>query len=67
MMNDPYTPREETLLRNALSTGSALSCPRCASPLRATPVLPPAEVSYVRNRVLLECDSCGRRTVLDKN
>ena len=65
-MNDPYTPREEALLRHALSRGSALACPRCASPLRATPVIPPPEVSYVRDRVLLECDSCSRRTVLDK-
>jgi hypothetical protein len=65
-MNDSYTPREEVLLRQALSRGLALTCPRCASALRATPVIPPPEVSYVRDRVLLECDSCSRRTVLDR-
>jgi len=65
-MSEPYTPREEALLRQALSRGSTLTCPRCASPLRPTPVIPPPEVSYVRDRVLLECDRCSRRTVLDK-
>lgn len=65
-MTDSYSPSEEALLRQALSKGWAPVCPRCGSRLRRTPVLPPPAVSYVRNRILLECDSCGRRTVLDR-
>jgi hypothetical protein len=65
-MSDSYSPSEEALIRQALSRGQAPLCPRCGSRLRRTPVLPPAAVSYVRDRILLECDSCGRKTVLDR-
>lgn len=65
-MTGAYSPGEEALLRKALATGSAPACPRCGSPLRATPVLPPPQVSYVRSRIVLECDPCHIRTVLDK-
>lgn len=65
-MTDSFTPSEEADLREALSKGKAPPCPRCGSPLRCTPVLSPPAVSYVRNRVLLECDSCGLRSALDR-
>lgn len=65
-MSHSYKPEEEASLRHALKQGHPLHCPKCGSPLRARPVLRPPLVSYVRDRVLLECDACGRRAVVDR-
>jgi len=60
------SPREEEALRKHLEEGGALDCPRCDTPLRMIPIPPHPDVSYVRTRVLLLCDSCGLRVALDK-
>lgn len=59
-------PGEEEALREQLAEGGSPECPRCGTPLRLTPVPPRSDVSYVRNRILLECASCDFRVVLDR-
>ncbi|MFH1766244.1 MAG: hypothetical protein ABIF09_18830 [Gemmatimonadota bacterium] len=59
-------PGEEEALREQLAKGDSPDCPRCGTPLRLTPVPPRSDVSYVRNRLLLECASCAFRVVLDR-
>jgi transcription elongation factor Elf1 len=66
-MKKGANPREEEALRKRLNEGSPLDCPRCGTLLRMTPVPPRSDVSYVRNRALLTCGSCGLRIVLDRN
>ena len=61
-----YTLKEERALRKALSAGSPLHCPRCGEPVTETPVLPSPQVAYVRDRVLLQCSSCGARAAVDR-
>lgn len=65
-MSEPASDREEKALRDDLKKGRALSCPRCQAPLRTTSVPPRADVSYVRNRVLLECELCDFLVALDR-
>ncbi len=65
-MSHAYAPEEEASLRRALKEGGPLHCPRCGGPMRERRILPSPAVSYVRDRVLLECDACGRRTVVDR-
>ncbi|TFH66698.1 MAG: hypothetical protein E4G90_02200 [Gemmatimonadales bacterium] len=59
-------PGEEETLREQLTEGGSPECPSCGTPLRLTPVPPRSDVSYVRNRLLLECASCAFRVVLDR-
>ncbi len=65
-MSGDFTAREERDLRKRLESGEEIPCPRCGGLLHAAPVIPPPEVSYVRNRVLLLCPSCGRRAAVDR-
>ena len=64
-MKGSATPQEEKALRDDLRGGKAPSCPRCGTRLVGTPVPPRRDVSYVRDRVILNCSSCGFRVVLD--
>ncbi len=66
MMTEGANPREEEALRKRVKEGGSPECPRCSTRLRITPVPPRSDVSYVRNRVLLECDSCGLKVALDR-
>jgi hypothetical protein len=59
-------PVEKALLRQ-LEAGRIPECPKCAAFLRITPIPPRSDVSYVRNRVLLTCDSCGFKVALDRD
>ena len=64
-MNGRASPQEEKALRDDLRRGETPGCPRCGTPLVGTPVPPRRDVSYVRDRVILDCSSCGFRVVLD--
>lgn len=65
-MSESASAREEKGLREDIRRGRPLSCPRCQAPLRSTPVPPRSDVSYVRDRVLLECELCDFLVALDK-
>ena len=65
-MSESANAREERELREDMQRGRALACPRCHAPLRSTSVPPRSDVSYVRNRVLLECELCDFLVALDK-
>lgn len=65
-MSEAATAQEERELREDVQKGRTLSCPRCHAPLRSTLVPPRPDVSYVRNRVLLECELCDFLVALDK-
>jgi transcription elongation factor Elf1 len=65
-MHKSANPQEENALREQLKGGRSPECPRCGAPLKITPVPPRSDVSYVRNRVLLVCDSCGLKVALDR-
>ena len=60
------TPEEEQELRVRIREREDASCPRCRSLLRQTSVPPRRDVAYVRNRVMLECDGCGMKAILDR-
>ena len=60
------SPEEEKALREAVKAEAA-SCPRCGESLSITPIPPRSDVSYVRNRVLLECPRCCLRAVVDRD
>ena len=64
-MTENLTASEEAALRGKLRTGGMPDCPRCGIRLQATPVPPRSDISYVRHRVLLACDSCGLKVSLD--
>ena len=64
--NKTAGPEEEAALRRKLAEGGPLICPRCQGPLHANPVPPRSDVAYVRNRVILDCESCEFRVVLDR-
>lgn len=56
---------QRRLLEDALERGADLTCPVCGIPLAVQPVAPPAQVSYVRHRVLAICPECRRSAGLD--
>jgi hypothetical protein len=60
------TPEEELALQEEIREGRSPCCPRCASPLLVNPIPPRPDVSYVRRRVLVDCEACGFRTVIDR-
>ena len=58
---------EEALIRRAVARDAApLSCPRCGGGLDARTVPPRPDVAYVRDRILLVCNGCGRSLVVDR-
>jgi len=61
-----YTQADEHEIEHAFRAGTALTCPRCGTPLDVRPVPPRADVSYVRDRLLVVCSSCHAAHVLDK-
>jgi hypothetical protein len=63
---DPANPSEEAALRRQLKEGRVPACPRCNATLRTVPIPLRSDVAYVRNRVLLECESCRFRVALDR-
>jgi len=66
MMTERVSPAEEKELRDTLRKGGSPDCPRCGAPFRLTPLPPRPDVSYVRKRVLLDCEACGLRVALDR-
>jgi hypothetical protein len=62
-----FSRAEEALIRRAVALdGAPLSCPRCDGGLDARAVPPRPDVAYVRDRILLVCNGCGRSLVLDR-
>ena len=60
-----FTPGERReLLRDAASGGSGGGsgpvCPRCGTPCAVIRTGPRADVSYVRDRVIVRCPACRR-------
>lgn len=65
-MSEAASAREEKDLREDIQKDRPLACPRCHAPLRSTSIPPRSDVSYVRNRVILECELCDFLAALDK-
>jgi hypothetical protein len=65
-VKDNFTIEEEQRLREALIRGETPVCPRCRGALELTPILPTPDVAYVRNRVLMQCGTCGLKGVVDR-
>ena len=65
-MTERVGPSEEERLRAELKMGESPDCPRCGAPFRITPIPPRSDVSYVRKRVLLDCEECGLKVALDR-
>ena len=61
----PYTADERHALERGAATGR-LECPRCGGALDLHDVPHRTEVSYVRDRVWLQCGACGGSAVLDR-
>ncbi len=64
---EPYRKEELQIIAEAVRSGEALVCPRCASALDEWPVPPRVDVSYVRNRIWLVCARCSRSVILDRH
>jgi hypothetical protein len=69
--NDPprhegFRREEATRVRASWATGAAVVCPRCDIVLDPSPVPPRSDVSYVRDRVILVCRSCGGSTAVER-
>lgn len=65
-MRENYTAGEEKRLRDAVARGEIPRCPRCGGLLEQAPIPPRRDVAYVRDRVVLQCVSCGRKAVVDR-
>ena len=66
MTHAQYDADEEALLLDALRRGTPLRCPRCGAAVGRRAVPPERAVAYVRRRVWLSCEGCGRSVVLDE-
>ena len=62
-----YTQADEHEIEGAFRAGDPLTCPRCRIALDVRPVPPRADVSYVRDRLLVVCSSCHGTHVLDQH
>lgn len=60
-----YEPEQRRLIAEALRAGTEPACPACGGRLATSQVTPPAQVSYVRQRVIVVCSECGRSAALD--
>jgi len=65
-MPHAFSHDETHALGRALLAGEPLACPRCVVPLDLRPVPPRPDVSYVRDRIWVNCPSCHRTAVLDR-
>jgi hypothetical protein len=61
-----YTRDEEARLAREMTGGREPRCPRCGAAMSAQDVAEPEGVAYVRDRVWLTCEGCGRSVVLDR-
>lgn len=61
-----FEPDDQRALRLAFREGAPLVCPLCDVALDRRPVPPRRDVSYVRDRLWVNCPSCHRRVVLDR-
>lgn len=65
-MSRLYTARQRVELEAELSGGAAAPrCPVCLIEVSVQAVAPPAEVAYVRRRILVICPQCRRSASLD--
>lgn len=61
-----FSRDEQQQILAAMDRNDALRCPRCDTALTRVEVAPREDVAYVRDRVWLRCESCGRHAVLDR-
>lgn len=62
-----FSRAEEASIRSSVLSGVlSIVCPRCEGRLDVRPVPPRSDVAYVRDRILLVCNGCGRSLVLDR-
>ena len=61
-----FAPTEAAGLAADLRADRSLVCPHCVVALDRRDVPPRDDVSYVRDRVWLDCPSCHRTVVLDR-
>jgi hypothetical protein len=64
-VSDAFTAEERRAIGAGIEQGGDLRCPACGAALAATAVEPPAEVAYVRRRVLVVCAGCRRSASVD--
>ncbi|MEP6689828.1 MAG: hypothetical protein ABJD07_01660 [Gemmatimonadaceae bacterium] len=61
-----FEPGEQRAIRDAVASGNAASCPRCAVPMRARPLGGGSfGLGYARRREWLICPSCKRSAIFD--
>lgn len=61
-----FSSDEQQQILAAIGRHNALRCPHCDTALIRVEVAPRDDVAYVRDRVWLRCESCGRHAVLDR-
>lgn len=57
---------EDRIRRSVDQDGGPIPCPRCGGGLDVRGIPPRADVAYVRDRILLVCNGCGRTLVVDR-
>jgi len=63
-----YTRAEEALIREGILGPQGVPlCPRCGGGLDRRDIPPRPDVAYVRTRLLIVCNGCGRSVVLDRH
>lgn len=65
-MTPSFSRDDQQQILAAIDRHDALRCPRCDTALIRVEVPPREDVAYVRDRVWLRCESCGRHAVLDR-
>jgi len=60
-----YTDEQRRVLRAALETGTAPTCPICGGPLTVQGIEPRPDIPYVRHRGWVRCAACHRTTTVD--
>ena len=66
-MTPIFSGDEQQQILTAIDRHDALRCPRCDTVLIRVKVGPREDVAYVRDRVWLRCETCGRHAVLDRD
>jgi hypothetical protein len=61
-----FTTQEEQELEAAMARRETPSCPRCSGAFTLQSVPPRSDVPYVRDRIWLVCEGCGRSALLDR-
>ncbi len=66
-MTPIFSSDEQQQILASIDRHTVLRCPRCDTALIRVEVAPREDVAYVRDRVWLRCETCGRHAVLDRD